>query len=283
MSGDALSWLMLIVKFALYGFGLTAAGLALHTVLGVVEPDRRAHALKRSALAASVAACLSGLRVLLTNAQLSGNLGGAFDPASFGWTWAAQGSGTAAVFVSALALWSAALLSSRTAAAIGAIALAASFGLVGHAQALAAPGIAPWIAAAHVLLAALWFAAPISLWPSTAIEPTALLARVRRFSAIAIAAVPALFILGLWLLWRLAWPDVLSSGYGLLLTAKLGVAILGLGLGSLNKTIVTKALETDTARGARLLSWTLRLEAAIFFIALALVAWATTLTGPPEA
>ena len=282
MSGDALSWLMLIVKFALYGFGLAAAGIGLHAALGIVEPDRRAHALMRSAFAASAAACLGGLRVLLTNAQLSGDIADAFDPAGFGWTWAAQGSATIAIFISALALWAAALFRSRIAATVGAIGFAASFGLAGHVQALAAPGIAPWVAAGHVLLAAFWFAAPISLWPSPTIEPDALLRRVRRFSAIAVTAVPLLFFLGLWLMWRLAWPDVFSSGYGLLLTAKLGVAFLALGLGSFNKTIVTNALAADTARGARLLAWTLRLEAAIFFTALALVVWATTMTGPPE-
>jgi putative copper resistance protein D len=253
MSGDALSWLMLLLKLGLYGFALTAAGLTLHAALGIIEPDQRAHALKRGAWAATAVACLGILRLLLTNAQLAGSIAGAFDPVSFGWTWAAQGSSIFALLTSAVALWTALVFRSCIVAAVGSVGIAASFGLVGHTQALEAPGFAPWLAAAHVLLAAFWFAAPISLWPSTAIEADVLLARVRRFSALAVAAVPVLFVLGVWLLWRLAWPAVL-----------------------------TKALAADRTRGARLLTWTLRLEAAIFFTALALVAWATTMTGPPE-
>jgi copper resistance protein D len=282
MSGDALSWLMLLLKLGLYGFALTAAGLTLHAALGIIEPDQRAHALKRGAWAATAVACLGILRLLLTNAQLAGSIAGAFDPVSFGWTWAAQGSSIFALLTSAVALWTALVFRSCIVAAVGSVGIAASFGLVGHTQALEAPGFAPWLAAAHVLLAAFWFAAPISLWPSTAIEADVLLARVRRFSALAVAAVPVLFVLGVWLLWRLAWPAVFSSEYGLLLTAKFLIVTVALGLGGLNKTLVTKALAADRTRGARLLTWTLRLEAAIFFTALALVAWATTMTGPPE-
>jgi copper resistance protein D len=282
MSGDALSWLMLLLKFGLYWFALAAAGLALHAALGVVEPDRRPDTLTHAAWSATAAACLGLLRLLITSAQLAGRIEGAFDPISVSWAWSAQGSSAVALVVAAATLWGAAFFRMRYVAAIGALGIAASFGLVGHTQALAAPSVAPWLATAHVLLAAFWFAAPISLRPSTAILADALLARVRRFSALAVVTVPVLFILGVWLLWQLAWPALFASEYGLLLTAKFLIVIAALGLGSLNKTLVTRALAADPSRGVRLLTWTLRLEAAIFFVALALVAWATTMTGPPD-
>jgi len=282
MSGDALPWLMLIVKLGLYCASLAAAGLALNAALGVVEADGRTQALRRAAWAATAAAGFGALRLLLTNAQLAGSLADAFDAATVAWAWTAQGPSMSALGASLVAAWAAFLFRSRIIAAFSALGFAAAFALVGHVQALPAPGFAPWVAGAHVLIASFWFAAPLTLWPSAAIDAPTLAGRVRRFSALAIAAIPALVALGLWLLWRLAWPAIFSSEYGLVLVVKLVVVTLALGLGALNKTVVAKALATDPGRGAQLLSWTLRVDAVIFLTALALVAWATTMTGPPE-
>jgi putative copper resistance protein D len=135
----------------------------------------------------------------------------------------------------------------------------------------------------HVLIAAFWFAAPVTLWPTLQIEAAALAARVNRFSNIAVAAVPLLFALGLWLALLLAggWGPLLTSLYGQLLLAKLAAASFALALGAYNKTIVAARLRTDQEAGRSALRLTLGLDTALFAGALAAVAAATSLTGPP--
>lgn len=167
---------------------------------------------------------------------------------------------------------------------LGALAIAASFALTGHSQALEPPGLAPWALAAHALIAAFWFAAPITLWPKADLTDEVLLERNRRFSVLAVAFIPILFALGLWLLWRLAGgvEAAVSSLYGQLLIAKLSAASAALGLGAFNKFAVTAALQSSPERGRVMLARTLTLDAVLFVIALGLVGWATTMTGPPE-
>ncbi|MGH6950977.1 MAG: CopD family protein [Vitreimonas sp.] len=285
MGDDALSWLLLFVKLALYASALLAAGLALHTALGVVERAGQPAMLKRAAAAAIASAAFCGLRLVITNAQLSGGLATALDATTFAWAWAAQASTVIATALSSLGMCAALLFRSRIVAGLSAMGLAVSFGLTGHAQAFADPGFAPWAVAAHVLIAAFWFAAPVSLWPAGQLDPATLAQRNRRFSSLAVAAVPVLFVLGLWLVWRIAGSidAVITSTYGRLLLVKLTVAAAALGLGAFNKLVVTGALEADPARGRLLLSRTLRLDTVLFATALALVAWATTMVGPPDA
>ena len=170
-------------------------------------------------------------------------------------------------------------------AGIGAIALALSFALTGHSQALESPGFAPWVVAFHVVIAAFWFAAPLTLWPAKNLSDIDLTVRLERFSAIALFVVPLLFLLGLWLAWRLAGgvQQLIASDYGRLLLLKLAVAAVALGLGGLNKLVTTPIMARDPLRGRRLLKRSLIAEATAFTAAIVIVAWATTMTGPPAA
>ena len=282
MEADPLAPALFAIKLGLYGSALLAAGLALHASLNIVADAGYARAMRSATLASVIAAFFAALRLGLANVQLGGNA--LLDPATLSWTWPALGPSLTAAAIGAAALATGWRLRSRLAAGIGAVALAISFGLTGHSQALDSPGLAPWAVALHVLIAAFWLAGPITLWPTRDLEEAALIRRLARFSDLAVAAVPLLFLLGLWLALLLAggWTQLLTSLYGQLLLAKLGVASLALALGAYNKTIVAARLRIAPQAGRRALKLTLGLDAVLFLIALCAIAAATSLTGPPS-
>lgn len=282
MEADPLAPALFAIKLGLYGSALLAAGLGLHASLNIIARGHRSRAMRTATVAGLLALIFAALRLGLANLQLGG-ANALLDPATLSWTWPALGPSSTAVAVGAVAMAAGWLLRSSIAGAIGAIAFAASFGLTGHTQALESPGLAPWAMAAHVLIAAFWFVGPITLWPARSLEEATLTARVTRFSNFAVAAVPTLFALGLWLALLLAggWTPLLTSLYGLLLIAKLAAASFALALGAYNKSIVTARLQTAPEAGQRTLRLTLGLDAVLFLMALAAIAAATSLTGPP--
>lgn len=283
MEADPLAPLLFAIKLGLNGSVLLAAGLALHASLHIIAREGRSRALRSAAAAGAVAVLFTALRLMLANAQLGG-VDALLDPATLAWTWPQLGPSSMAVVGGAVALLAGWLLRSEGAAGLGAIALAASFGLSGHTQALEAPGLAPWSVTLHVLIAAFWFAAPVTLWPTRHLDDTKLIARVTRFSDVAAAAIPLLFALGLWLAWRLAggWTPLFTSLYGQFLLAKFGAAGVALALGAYNKMIVAKRLRASSETGRRALVTTLSLDTCLFLLALGAIAAATSLTGPPS-
>lgn len=282
MEADPLAPALFATKLGLYGSALVAAGLGLHASLDIIAHGDRPRAMRTGTIAGLVALAFAALRLGLANVQLGG-ANALLDPATLSWTWPVLGPSSAAVGVGAVAMASGWLLRSTIAAAIGAIAFSASFGLTGHTQALESPGLAPWAVATHVLIAAFWFAGPITLWPARNLEGAALTTRVARFSNFAVAAVPALFALGFWLALHLTggWKPLFTSLYGQLLIAKLAAASFALALGAYNKSVVTAQLQTAPEAGQQALRLTLGLDIALFVIALAAIAAATSLTGPP--
>jgi putative copper export protein len=284
MIGDALLGSLFLVKIGFYASALTASGLALHSALRIVEGERLKATLDLTAVVATIAFAFCATRLLLINAQLGVGIADAFNEANFVWTWRMQGPAALAMTGGAAALALSFFFAPRLLMGIGALAIAASFALTGHSQALEPAGFAPWAVAAHALIAAFWFAAPITLWPRSDLTDEDLLERNRRFGVFAVAAIPILIALGVWLLWRLAGSveAAVRSFYGQLLIAKLIVASVALGLGAFNKFTVTTALQDSPVRGRVLLARTLTLDALLFMTALGLVGWATTMTGPPE-
>lgn len=283
MEADPLAPALFAIKLGLYGSALLAAGLGLHASLNIIARKDRSRALRTATVAGLFALVFAALRLGLANLQLSG-ANALLDPSTLSWTWPALGPTSTAIAVGAVAMAAGWLLRSSIATVIGAIAFAISFGLTGHTQALESPALAPWAVAAHALIAAFWFAGPITLWPARNLEEATLTARVTRFSNFAVAAVPALFALGLWLALLLAggWTALLTSLYGQLLIAKLVAASFALALGAYNKSVATGRLQTALEAGQRALRLTLSLDAALFLIALGAVAAATSLTGSPS-
>jgi putative copper resistance protein D len=229
VEADPLAPLLFVIKLGLYGSALLAAGLALHATVNIVARADYSRAMRSATLAGVVALFFAGLRLGLANVQLGGG-NALLDPATLSWTWPALGQSLAATASGAVALATGWWLRSGIAAGIGAVALAIPFGLTGHNQALDSPGLAPWAVALHILIAAFWLAGPITLWPTRKLEDAALIRRMTRFSDLTVAAVPLLFLLGLWLALLLAggWTPLLTSLYGQLLLAKLGAASFAL-------------------------------------------------------
>lgn len=282
MEADPFALVLFAIKLGLYGSALLAAGLGLHASLNVVARKGLSRTLRSATIASAFATLFATLRLGLANLQLGG-VAALFDAGAWSWTWPVLGPSSTAIAFGAVALAIAWRTRSRVAAGIGAVTLALSFALTGHSQGLDPTGLARWAVGLHVLVAAFWFAGPITLWPSSSLEDTALIARVAQFSAIATFAIPLLFTLGLWLALRLAggWTALPTSLYGQLLMAKLFAASFALALGAYNKTIVTARLRTAPETGQRVLKRTLSLDAFVFFIVLGAVAAATSFTGPP--
>ena len=207
-----------------------------------------------------------------------------FDPELFPLSWIALGPSTMAMGVGAVAGVAGVIVGSRILAGIGASILAVGFGLTGHSQGLADPGLAPMAVAAHAFIAGFWVVAPITLYPAALLRDDVLLARLKRFSVIAMAAIPLLLLLGVWLAFVLAGgvAPLFGSIYGWLLLAKLAAGLAAMGMGALNKQVVTTRIERDPAKGRRWLRLTLAFEAILFATALLAVSAATTIAGPGE-
>lgn len=282
MEGGALTGLMLTIKIGLGVSALSAIGLSLHVAIGIVPKSQAASVRMLAAAAAFFAVLFAGGRVLLTSAELGGGLDLALDPQSLAWAWSSHQNNLAAVGAGFSVIIATLWLRQSALSMVGALCIATSFAFLGHTQALDAPGVAPWTLALHVLIAGYWVAAPLTLWPAHSIGETELARRLDRFGAFALLLIPALFVVGGWLAWRLAgsFDTMLSTLYGQLLLAKLSLALLALGLGAFNKQIVGKLVKSNPARGRRWLKTTLAVDGLLFSGALLLVVLATTVTGP---
>ncbi len=284
MEANALLPWLFVIKMGLYSSALVAAGVGLHAALAIVEQDQHQRALRTAGLAALAGVGFAFAKFVVLNAQLGGSLNAAFDTSTVGWTWRAQSSSVVALVAGTGGLIAAWVLRAPALAFVGAVGVSASFALTGHTQALEPPGIVPLLVAVHVLIAAYWLAAPITLWPTPSLTDEELRVRLRRFSAIAVYAIPLLFGLGLYLAWQLAGSTqaVLATEYGRLLLAKLGIATVALVVGAANKVVVTRTLTQDSIRGRKMLQATLTLDIVLFVAALMIVGYVTTFTGPTE-
>jgi putative copper export protein len=283
VTGDALSYVLFAVRTALNITALLTAGLALHAALGVVERSAFAR-LRVRVIAVAIGFLLATLgRLAVLNLQM-GDGANLFDPDLFALSWAALGPSTLSFGVGAITICAGLLVSSRLLMLAGALLLPAGFALTGHAQGLTDPGLAPLGVWAHGLIAAFWVAAPLTLYPAVSLSDEALHHRLTRFSTIAVAAIPLLVLLGVWLGWLLTGggATLLTSSYGRLLLLKLTVGLGAMAAGAVNKQIITARVLTDPPTGRRWLRWTLSIETTLFLAAVIAVSAATTIAGPSE-
>lgn len=282
MIGDGLSLLQFADRVGLNLFALLTIGFALHAASGVVERDAFRGLRSRIALTGAAVVFFTAARLGILGAQMGD--GGTFhDPELTPLAWMVLGDSTLAILVGAVASISGVWFGSRVVAGLGAAALSVGFGLTGHAQGLADPGLAPMIVAAHVLIAGFWVAAPISLYPpGSTMDSTRLTRRLHRFSTIAVAAIPILIALGIWLAWILTegGEKLLGTIYGLLLLAKLAIGVIAIGVGALNRHIIAAKVQVDPATGQKWLRVVLLCEATLFAAAIIAVSAATTIGAP---
>ncbi len=283
MTGDELSLLQFADRIGLNLFALLTVGFALHAALGIVERGAFRGLRSRIALAGLALAFFTMVRFGILIAQM-GDGTNLFDSELMPLAWMVLGDSTLAILAGAAVSVGGVWLGSRLTAALGAAALSFGFGLSGHAQGLADPGLAPIAVAVHVFIAGFWLAAPVSLYPAPTQEDSELLSRLRRFSSIAVVAIPVLIALGAWLAWTLVGgPEKLfGTTYGLLLLAKLAIGIVAMSLGALNKQVITAKVAADPAIGRKWLRVTLLCEATLFAAAIIVVSAATTIGGPAE-
>lgn len=283
MIGDGLSLLQFADRIGLNLSALLTIGFALHAASGVVERASFEALRLRVGLASTTLGLFVIIRLGILIAQM-GDGSTFLDIELLPLAWMALGPSTLLILAGAVAATLGVWFGSRIVAALGAIALSTGFGLTGHSQGLADPGLAPAMVATHVLIAGFWVVAPFSLYPTSTLDAARLAARLHRFSAIAVAAIPLLIGLGFWLAWILAGgPDKLfGTTYGLLLLVKLAIGVVAMGLGALNKQIITAKIAIAPDRGRAWLRTTLILEATLFTAAIIAVSAATTIGGPGE-
>ncbi len=283
MTGDELSLLQFASRIGLNLFALLTIGFALHAALGIVERDSFRGLRSRIALAGLALAFFTKVRFGILIAQM-GDGTNVLDPELMPLAWMVLGDSTLAILAGAAVAVGGVWFRSPLTAALGAAALSFGFGLAGHAQGLADPGLAPIAVAVHVFIAGFWLAAPVSLYPAPRQEDSELLSRLRRFSSIAVIAIPVLVALGAWLAWTLVGsPEKLfGTTYGLLLVAKLAIGIVAMSLGALNKLVITAKVAANPAVGRKWLRVTLLCEATLFAAAIMAVSAATTIGGPVE-
>jgi putative copper export protein len=282
IASDAFAWASFAARLGFNLAALLAIGLALHAVFGIARTQET----RRLALGAALAALIIlALRWLVSVAQLGGTWAGAFDPALQAMMWSTLGATYLAAAAGSVLVATGAAARSRPASAAGAGFLAASYGLAGHAVALDPPGPWPAVVALHVALVGFWLAAPATLWPRAGLADEGLVARLRRFSRIAIVLAPLALVLGLAAAWTLAggMAGLLGTPYGQLLLAKTLAAAGALGFGAANQRWITGLVEHDAPRGRRWLARTLAAEAALFVFAAVAVSVATSRVGPASA
>ncbi|HXI68201.1 MAG TPA: CopD family protein, partial [Steroidobacteraceae bacterium] len=204
-----------------------AGGIVLFFALGQPELPAPEPALRRIGIfSALLAAIVLVAQYALEAARMSGELGGALDPALQGVVLRSAGSVTLSWRVLGLSLIVAALRRRRAersiAGAIGVVILLASFTFVGHTANSALRWLLSPVLLAHLGVVAFWFGALVPLYLVSAHEPAETGARVvAQFSARALWLVAALFAAGVVLAAGLL-PDLaaLRRPYGLLLLAK---------------------------------------------------------------
>lgn len=276
--GGLIIYLGVASKLALYLTALLAAGIALSVAGGVIASLSARKWLASAGSLAFVAVIIAGLRACLTALELG-------DIALVSMVWDMQWPSLLAVFMGALTLIASLLtpgMVQRVLLSSGAFLMCASFALTGHTQALESPALFSALVAGHVIIAAFWLSAPFVLWPRRDQSDDAVQAACARFGAIAIVAVPLLFVGGAILAWRLGggFGGLTSSSYGLVLGTKSLLASGVLGLGAINKTAIARLLKSDAPTGRTALKATLRIDALLFCGALVAISLATTTFGP---
>lgn len=272
--------LALIAKLLIYIGALVAIGILSHFFLAI-RPNLKG---LRMALTVMLAGAFS--KLFIANAQLSGQLSGAFNPDTWGWVWMSNGTqflvftsgaaiGLFASFINTINL-------KKATALISVFILSVGFAVSGHTQAAETLPLLPLWIVPHTLIAGYWIWAPVTLWPKDTDADDNIALKADRFSRIAIWAVPFLFVSGLYLFWRLNG-SFWNSGttlYGRLLLGKLAAALLLLGLGAYNKFRIAGLLHRDPQKGRAALRLSLRGEAVLFSVVILCVLFATTVTGP---
>ena len=279
--------LAVLVKAVLYAAALGAAGgvfFLTYNRAGLEAADR--HAIRRLvAILFLVSMIGSAARVFATAGSMSGDASGILDLELLRMVW--HGGEGLAVTIRAAGLSLAMLGVLRipgVIALLGAAAAATSFAWVGHSHGKAAA----WptlLVGVHLMAAAFWLGAlgPLLLLARHQ-EPRRLGSAAARFGAAAVAAVGALVVAGLTLLWILLGgaAQLWNSAYGRIACVKLALVAGLLACAAFNKLRFTPRLLRGDLGAVRHLRQSIRFEMALAALILIATAALTTVTGPPS-
>jgi copper transport protein len=277
----AARWAGVLARWLFYATALGAVGLALFVqVVRPPEPVRSRTSRFLPWLAVAGLAAVA-FRLGVAGLELAG-LGPAALATMAPWKVAA---GTTLGRAAAMACFGLALLilAGRGGGRLrwsGAVAVAASFALTGHAASAEPRWLAAPALAVHALAGAFWLGSLLPLLSCLRLPPEEASATLRRFSAAAAVAVGALVLAGAWLAWlqlggRLA--PLWETAYGVRLAGKLLLVAGLLALAAANRFVLTPRLALGGAR-----RWLGRTLVADIGLGLAVLAVTATFPlGPP--
>jgi copper transport protein len=273
----------LVIRALTYVSALLASGLALFLILFGRYAAVNPRAVARPAVAAAlVGAVATASGAAVQSAMLAGGLADALHPTTlarvlgtgFGLAALVRLAGLGALMIA---------LGQRNfvpmLGAAGALAVAASFAFTGHTVRLDSPVLSSLLVF-HLLAVAFWTGSFIPLvraaWGTDVAATQELM---RGFSAIAVVLVPGLIAAGAAIAWFLVgeWTALVTTPYGLALSAKITLVVGMLALAAVNKWRLVPALPTGRAAVARLRR-SICLEAVLAF---AVIAATTALTNVP--
>ena len=165
--------------------------------------------------------------------------------------------------------------------ATGALAVAASLPLTGHAAAVGPAVLARIAVGVHVLAAAFWAGSLVALYVLVTHGTGTAARSLRRFSRLAMVAVAALVAAGAgFAAMQLGSPvDLVDTRYGNLILAKLGLVAALVALAARNRFVLLPALERSTAGALPVLRRAIAAEMAL--AALVVVLTAILVQTPP--
>ncbi|MDG2244482.1 MAG: CopD family protein [Rhodospirillaceae bacterium] len=167
----------------------------------------------------------------------------------------------------------------------GAAIAVASFLVTGHAATAAPVWLMAPMVAVHLFCAAFWIAALYPLAKTAQVaEVTEAGAVMTQFSERAVWTVGALFLSGAVITWTQVegLQNMLTTDYGLRLTAKIAIFVMLLGLAAMNKMVLTPALEKGDAAASGKLRRSIKFEYAAMVLIIG-AAVSLTLATPPRA
>ncbi len=226
-----------------------------------------------------------GAQLLISAGSMSGAASGMLDGSLLHMTWQAGAGRDNSIRAIGLLLAALGAWSGRPAwpASFGAVMAATSFAWTGHSR-LLAPAVAPLILGVHLVGAAFWLGALVSLLCIARDGDVPRLAQATaRFGILAPYAVGALMAAALCLLSMMLGgaAQLWSSDYGRIAMLKAGLVAALLCLAAFNKWRLTPRLLAGDAAAADGLNISLRVELSMGVLILAVTAALTTITGPP--
>ncbi len=282
----ALDALRLAAKALEYGAGVLAAGTALFLAAhgGAMGDEGRRAARRLAVLASLIGLAFVGLRFAAEALWLAGGDAAlAADPMLLGAVGASAFGDAALVRAVGLGLLAAAMLAARPLpAALAALAVCASFALVGHSLREQRLLLGPLVAL-HIACAAYWIGAFAPLRRAALRRPEAEAAALAAaFGRTALLAVPALIAAGAGLLVLLGGSvgAALATAWGRALALKLALVAALLALAAVNRLRLTPALARGEAGAASALRRSVEAEMALAGLVIAATAFATINAAP---